>query len=200
MLGELFATPRTRCDSNRARAEDFAAGDIVTRVADHIDARDIKLMTVLLRRAFARERTELIAIVMIVGERAEFEVILEPVALQFELRAAFQISGEQCEHAIRIWLHPIENLLHSGQDVAVELRQDFVEPAQVHLEKFAHIFLRRFDAVFAQNTPRDVPIGAAGDLDVAQIIFHAEAFLHRTAQRFIASTAARDQRSIDVPK
>ena len=116
---ETLARARAGRDRNGARAEKLPAGDIVFGVADDIDAGDVEIVTVFLRRARPRESAEFIAIVMIVGKGAEFEVIPKPKMPQLNLRAALQISREQTEHAIFTPVHALENFLHPGQDASV---------------------------------------------------------------------------------
>ena len=49
VLRQLLAGPRTGRDRDRARAEDFPAGDVMSGVADDIDRRGREFMAVFLR-------------------------------------------------------------------------------------------------------------------------------------------------------
>ena len=85
--------------------------------------------------ARAGERAELVAIVMIVGERAELEEVPETVALQFQLRAACDVAREQGENAIRFCFHTSEDFGDAGKNLAVQLRQQTREKIDIFIEK-----------------------------------------------------------------
>src|SRR5438067_13626343 len=70
---QAFARPTSGPDCDCPRAKCFAARYVVASVTDDIDLSRIKVVPVLFLGALPGERAELIAIVMIVRESAEFE-------------------------------------------------------------------------------------------------------------------------------
>src|SRR6187431_320633 len=79
MLRQLLAGPGAGRDGDRPRSEDSPAGDIMPGVADHIDGRGGEFVAMFLLRAPPGKGAQLIAIVVVVGKRAELEVIPKPV-------------------------------------------------------------------------------------------------------------------------
>src|SRR6516162_8807670 len=100
MRGERLSRPRAGRDSDGARADRFAAGNVARRVADHVDLRSLKGLAVFLLRACASKRPELVAVVVIVREGAELEIMPDAVVLEFQLRAAREISSEEGKHHV----------------------------------------------------------------------------------------------------
>src|SRR5690242_1640458 len=98
MFCEFLPTPGAGRDGDGARPEGLAAGDVTRRIADNIDLVRRKFAAVLFFRSSAGERPELVAIMMVVRERAELEEMPYTVVAEFELRAAGQVSGEKPKH------------------------------------------------------------------------------------------------------
>ena len=100
MSGQLRAAKASSCDCNRARTDCFAARDVVWRVADDIDLRGREIDRVLIPRPLARELSQLVAIVVIVGKGAELEKIPEPVMRELQFRSALQVASEEAENVL----------------------------------------------------------------------------------------------------
>src|SRR5207253_6910821 len=100
MLRQFFAAPSTGRDGDGACAERFSAGDIARRVTDDIDLVCGKFATVLFFRAGAGKRTEFIAIVVVVGEGAEFKEVPDAIMAEFELCAACDVAGKKSEDEV----------------------------------------------------------------------------------------------------
>ena len=83
MLCELVPRPSASCDCYRSRAERFTASDVARGVADNVDLRCGKLLSVLLLRASTSESAELIPVAVIIGKCAEFEKMPNAIVLEF---------------------------------------------------------------------------------------------------------------------
>src|SRR2546423_4280100 len=99
---QSLAGPRTGRDRDRPRPESFATGDVVSGVAHDVHLFRTKIEARMCRGASNGARTERITIVMIVGEGAERKEMPKIIMPELQLRAAFQISGEQSQRLIRL--------------------------------------------------------------------------------------------------
>ena len=79
-----------------------------------------------LRRARAGESAKFVAIVVIVRERAELEIMPESVMPQFQFGAATKITGEQGQHAVRIACRRCSISGTPGRTRPSMLRQQFL--------------------------------------------------------------------------
>ena len=101
MLGQLLARKTSGRDRNRARADRFAARDIVRRVADDIDLRGREIDRVFSRAPAvaqtARARCDRD------DRRQTRQTRKNPRSVMRELqfRAALQVAGEQAENVLR---------------------------------------------------------------------------------------------------
>src|SRR5260370_3132005 len=115
MFREFFATPRAGRDRDGARADRFSAGDISWRIADDVDLVRRKFAPMLFFRARAGKCSELVPIVVIVGEGAEFKKMPDTVMTEVELCAARDVAGEQAEHETFSRFQSFEQLEHAGK-------------------------------------------------------------------------------------
>ena len=93
ILGQLRARKISGGDRNRARADRFAARDIVRCIPDHIDLRGREIDRVFLLRTLLREWTEFVAVVVIIGKRAELKKIPDPIMRKLQLRPALHVAS-----------------------------------------------------------------------------------------------------------
>ena len=114
------------------------------------------------------------------------------------LRAAREIAGEQAEHHVTARRQQCEQRIHAGQHAALRRAQQHGEVAQVISEQLGNPGIGLRAAVLAEKLARDAGVGAACDLDVAQVVVHAECVAHGKAQRAFAAAAAGDERAVDV--
>ena len=77
---QTFPRPNSGTDCDRPSTKCLAAGYVVAGIADDIDLRRIKVMPMFFLSALPGERAQLIPIVMIVRESAEFEELPQTVA------------------------------------------------------------------------------------------------------------------------
>lgn len=97
MLRELFSRECTGCNGDGFCADGTSTGDVVRSVAEDINTIGREIDAVDGQGTFPGEFTELVAIVVIVRESAELEVLADAVMCEFEFCTAFQVSGEQAE-------------------------------------------------------------------------------------------------------
>ncbi len=200
MLGQLLAREAPGGDGNGARADRFAARDIVRRVADDVDLRGREIDRVPLPRPPLREGPELVAIVVIVGKSAEFKKIPEPVIREFDLRAAFQVAGEKSEDIVRPLAQPEEQIVYSWKDPPFPLRQLVHEEFKIKIEKSRGRFIRHRDLLLPQNLVHDAGIGFARDFHSAQVVRDSKLLLQDILERLNPGAAGIDQGAVDVEK
>src|SRR5690242_17916283 len=95
MFGQLFPGPTACSDSNGPRPERPSAGNIAWGIANDIDLIGREFTAVLLLGPGARERAELVTIVMIVGKGAKLEEVPNPVMAKFQLGTARNIASQK---------------------------------------------------------------------------------------------------------
>src|SRR5207248_7677756 len=114
---------RSGGDRDRSRAKRFSTGDVARRVADNVDLIRGELAAVFFFCPGASESAKLVAVAVIVSKRAKFKKMPDPIMLQFQARAARDISREQGEHYMRPRLEPFKQLEHAGKKFALPARQ-----------------------------------------------------------------------------
>ena len=77
---QTLPRPTSGSDCNRPCAKCFAARYVVPSISDDIDLSRIKAVAMRFPSALPGEGAQLVAIVMIVGESAEFEELPQAVA------------------------------------------------------------------------------------------------------------------------
>ena len=93
MPGEILPTPGAGRNRDCSGAERFSAGYIARRIADHVNFGGGKFAAMFFFRPRARKLTQLIAIVVIVRERTEFEKVPDAVMVELQLRAARNVAA-----------------------------------------------------------------------------------------------------------
>ena len=167
-------------------------------VAEHEDPLRRKLDAALRPRAGLGERAELVPVMMIVGERAELEVVPHAVVPQLDLRAAREIAREQREHDVGARLERVEQRQDARQQAARRARDFLREMVQVAIEKSRDVFRRRRQPVRGQHLAHDAGIRAARDLDGRKIVINPEAVAEPEAQRALPRAAGGQQGAVDV--
>src|SRR5213594_1416426 len=118
VFGKVAAAPPTGGDGNGAGAERFAAGNVARRVADDVDLGGGKFAAMFFFGARPGEGAELVAIVVIVGKRAEFEKVPDAVMPELQLRAARHVSGQKGEDQMFSRPQFLEQLEDAGKQFA----------------------------------------------------------------------------------
>ncbi len=187
-----------RRDGHRLRPDGAGAGDVVGRVAEDEDPFRRKLDAVFLRRARPCEMPELIAIVMIVGVGAKFEVMPDAVVRELEFRAALEIPREQREDDVFARLQGFEQRDDSRQERPRRRRQFLRQEVQIPIEKRCQVFRRLGQVVRREHAAGDAGIRPPGDLDLGQIVVDAEPFAETAAQRALPRPSRSEQRAVDI--
>ncbi len=170
------------------------------RVADHIDVRGAKIDRVLFPRARPGERTQFVAIVMIIRESAELEKIPKPVMRELQLCAASQVAGEKREHILRPGLKAAQQLLHARQHPAFPQRQLEREQLDIAIEKSRYVFVAQLDLLLPQNLVHDPGIRPARHFNPLQVVANAESLREHIPERLEAGPAGIDQGAVDIEK
>src|SRR5258708_1363129 len=98
MREKFLPGPGTCGDGNRARSNCLSAGNVPRSIADDVDLGGIKFVAMLFSSARPREWSQLVAIMMIVGKRSEFEEVPHSVMFQFQLRPSRYVPGEKSQN------------------------------------------------------------------------------------------------------
>src|SRR2546423_5418920 len=135
MPGEILPTPGAGRNRDCSGAERFSAGYIARRIADHVNFGGGKFAAMFFFRPRARKLTQLIAIVVIVRERTEFEKVPDAVMVELQLRAARNVAGKQTEHNVFSRFEFLEQLEDAGKEFAFASRQLIGKKVNVAVEK-----------------------------------------------------------------
>src|SRR4029077_10926887 len=123
MLREFIAAPSAGRHRDRARPERSAARNVARRIANDVDLGRGELPAMLLFCASASEPPQLVAIPVIIGKRAKFKKMPDAVVLEFQSRAARDISSEKPEHYMRPRFELFEQFEHAREQFAFPARQ-----------------------------------------------------------------------------
>jgi hypothetical protein len=185
-------------DRNRPRADRFAARNVVRRVADHIDLCGGEIDRVFLPRALLRELPEFIAIMVIVGKRAELEEIPQPVMCEFQFRPAFHVAGEKTEDILRARLQPKQQFPDAWQDRSTAPGKLARQKFQIKIEEGRGRLFIHSHVLFAQNLVHDAGVSLPRDLDAMQVVRNPKLLAQHILERLDSSASGIDQRPVDV--
>src|SRR5206468_4902882 len=200
IFGKSIATPGAGRHGDCARAQGLATSNIARRIADYIDLGGGELAAVSLICARASERSEPVAISMIIGERAKFKKVPETIMLELELRAPGYIASKKRQHEMGPRLEAPEQFQNARKQFAFATWQFERKKMHVAIQEGAHVFVRRRNFMLVQNAYDDARVGHPGDFDVAQIVSDTETFFESRIKRMHTGAARVDQRSIDIEK
>src|SRR5207244_7722304 len=109
----------------------------------------------------AGESPKLVAVAVVVSKRAKFKKMPHPIMLEFQARAARDISREQRKHYMRPRLEAFEQLEHARKEFAFPARQFQRQEMHVAVQERADVFVSRGNLVLFQNAQGDSRIGHA---------------------------------------
>src|SRR5947207_1326220 len=176
MFRQFFPAPGACGDRDGAGAERFSAGNIARRVADDVDLLRGKFAAVLFLGPGTGKCSELVAIVVVVGEGAKFKKMPDAVVAKLELCTAGDVAGEQPEHQMFSRFELFEQLEHPGKKIAFAPWQFERKKMDVTVKKCGDVVSGRRDFVFLQDADHDSGIGHAGDFDVVEVVLNSETF------------------------
>ena len=116
----------------------------------------------------------MIAVVVIVGEGAEFKKMPDAVVAELELCAAGDVAGKQPEDEMFSRFEFFKELKHSGKKIAFAAWQFEREKVDITVEKCGDVVSGRRNFVFVQDADDDSGIGHAGDFDIVKIVLDVE--------------------------
>jgi len=144
------------------------------------------------------EFPKLVAVVVVVGEGAELEIVPDPVVAELDFRPPDHVSGEEREDSIRPLLQSIEKRKNSGKQAAGMPGHARAEKMQVTVQQGDRVFRRCLEAVLFEKRHGDQGIGGPGERDAFQVFLDAEPLRHRLDQGGFPGAAGSDQRAVDV--
>src|SRR5437588_4712418 len=97
---QSFARPTASRNRNGARAKCVSRGDVVIGIADDIAIGRIEVVTMRSLSAFSGKSAELVSIMMVIRESAEFKEIPKTVMHKLVPCALLQVSGQKGKHNI----------------------------------------------------------------------------------------------------
>src|SRR5438270_6569349 len=200
MFRQFFPAPGACGDRDGAGTERFSAGNIARRVADDVNLVRGKFAAVLFLGPGTGKRSELVAIVVIVGEGAEFKKMPNAVVVEFELCAAGNVAGEQPEDKMFSRFQLFKELKHARKKIAFATWQFEREKMDVTVKKCGDVVGGGRDFVFVQDADDDSGIGHAGDFDIVEVVLGAEALGECKLERLNPGAAGMNQGAVDVEK
>ena len=199
MLPQLFPRVPARRHRQRLRPDGAGALDVARRVADDQDFLAAQ------RRAEppvppdVGDAGQLIAILVIVAERAQRKEPPKPVMTQLDLCAEEDVTREQADHGrMPQGLQVTNPFCHTGQHPAVELPEQMVQVKDVTVEEPPEIVRARLDAMVLEKIAYNGGIRAPGKVQTRGAVPHAELGVAHLPEGLLPGAAAGDQRPVDV--
>ena len=113
-------------------SDEFSTTHVERRVADDDNFLRLEIFPQQTSGAFKHGGGDMIAVFVVIRESAELEVLPESVTPQFQLRAQFDVAGEQAERGrFGQRLQVADESGNAVADFAVAVREDVVEPENV---------------------------------------------------------------------
>ena len=176
----------------------FRACDVVRGVADDVDIGRLEIGAVRIAGAISCERAEAVAIVGIVGECAEREMIPNAVMAELEFGAAAEVASEEANGDIWKACEGVEDLREAGKEPAIMAGQLDIEVTEVGVEEALDIIGAWLDTAGLKDLLRDPDVGLSGEFDVTEILIGAKGVADGLGHGLLAGTAGGQDGAIDV--
>lgn len=187
-------------DGDGLRADGFAAGDVVGRIADHEYARGGKITAVKFAGAAKGDGAKVVAEFGVVGKRAEGKEVREIVVAELELGAALEIAREQGLGNARMSVQEFDGFAGAGQHATPPGEERGGERPKIGFEITRESGLAGRKAALRENLTQDPAVGAAGVVDVGERGGDA-IFGEQGRFEGVQARAARvSERAIDIPE
>src|SRR4029077_468712 len=118
MFRQFFPIPGPGGDGDGAGAERSSAGDVTRCIANDVDLVRGKFAPVLFHGPSTGKCSQLIPIVMVVGEGAELKKVPDAVVAEFELCSAGNVAGEQPKNKMFSRFESFKKLKHAWKKIA----------------------------------------------------------------------------------
>ena len=188
-----------RGHAHRARADVFAAGNVIGRVTDHDDLRAVELALEVFAALGSGGGGDEVAIFAVFREAAQRKPIPQPVGTELAPGALADVAGQQAKRRrVRQRRPLVEHPHHAGKRPALARVEVAVHQSQVVAEKRLAVFRRAVDTAVPAHLAEERVVGAPGELDFLGGDGDAERCLERLAERFHPGTAGAHQCAVDV--
>ena len=198
MDGEFGSGKFSGGDGDRLGADGACASDIVRGIAEDKDGLRRKFVAVFLVGSCFGEVAELIAVVVIVGEGAELEVVPEAVVAEFDFGTAGKIASEEGEDDICSLVELCEERDDSGEELASGLGDFDGQMVQVSIQKGGDVFDGLGKLMSGENFASDPRVGPSSHVDVGKVILDAEVAMKAEAKGPYTSSTRGEDRAVDV--
>jgi len=193
--GAIVATGR---NAHAAGVNGLGARDVVRRVANDEDVRWSEIDPVKIRRAAPGEGAKVVAILRVVRESAEGEVVVDAVVAELEIGPGAQVTGQEADGDMGETAEGVEDLREAGKEASIgpgELRLEVIE---VPAEEEVNVFGMGLDAVGLEDALRDPYIGLARDFDIAEGFLAPKAVAQRHGERFLTGAPGIENGLVNV--
>ena len=137
--GQRFGVENPGGNGGCAGASGAGTRHIMRGVADHPDVGGGEGGPGELGGASECERHEGVAVVVVVGKCAESEPIVQAVVGELEAGAAFEVSGEEAEHAVGPGLERVKKVKDAGQEASRVEWEQLREGLEVSIQEPADV-------------------------------------------------------------
>ena len=146
-----------------------------------------------------RHSGNLVALFVVVGERASLEDVPEIEVAQLDLGTEPDVAREQAEQGrLRQFLQFANKIPHARTQLGLAGAQDVVEPKHVALEEPLKVFRRRRDMVEPEEFAHQAEVGASGEFQALEMIRDVELSGEGPGESLNSRTAGVDQRAVNV--
>ena len=140
-----------------------------------------------------------IALLVVVGESAEFELFPQAEVAQLDFRPQPDIAGEQAENRrAGQGLEGPEHLPHAAADLGLAAGQNVVEPESVPFEEALKILRRRGNVVVLKTFAHQAEIGASRKAHFIQTVLGVELRGEGFGKSLRPRVPRADERAVDV--
>jgi hypothetical protein len=169
------------------------------RVANHKNFFAFQIASEFFIRAFVRDPSDAITLLMIIRERSSFKMLPQVIATKFQLRAQPNISGQQTEdRLVRRMQQAIQKMFDSFARSAIKMMQKVIEPIRIPIEEPREVARRFFQFVFTKDLAHQRNIRAPVKNYMfgrfGKIEFSGESF----AKCLYAGATCTNERSVDI--
>src|ERR1035437_1720851 len=167
-----------------------SATDVKWRAANDEDFFAAQILLERAAGALPGGHGDLIAVFVVVGERAGFKQIPQTEVAELDFRAESDVAGEQSEHGrLGERLQGADKFTDAGAGCGLVARQNMIEPENILLEEAAKVFRRGGDVMNSEKLPDDAHIRASRELEFFNAIVGLAFLAERLSQRLHARAA-----------
>ena len=185
---------------DRLRADNFAAGDVVRRVADHEHALRPKTHTAVFAGPAQCVGAKLVTLLGVVGECSDGEWRPKPEVSEFDFSTLPEVAGEQALGDVAAARDFCDDVRNAGQDVRVGVLDFFGQGFKVAIKKTSDVFRSRCTEVLREYCTGDPHISAAKIFKPGECVLDGESAFERETQGAFARATRVNQCAVNVPE